>query len=181
MAKFIEPIQDKEVLASRIEQLLEDKNSLQAGLKRHKRFINTFMTSESMVPGNYFEVESRLSNVEGYFKQYENITKHLKVYDKKEAKKYDEEEEAFEEEFFKTFTLFKRTLQNTKINKESEKVQMNTRRTNYKFPEVKLPNFDGNLENWILFRDLFESMVIKSTDLSPAEKMHYLIGALSEE
>jgi hypothetical protein len=118
---------------------------------------------------------------EGYFKEYENIIKHLKVYNKKEAKKCEEEEEAFEQEFFKTFTLFKRALQNTKINKESEKVQMNTRRTNYKFPEVKLPNFDGNLENWILFRDLFESMVIKSTDLSPAEKMHYLIGALSEE
>nr|XP_029727474.1 uncharacterized protein LOC115265663 [Aedes albopictus] len=48
-----------------------------------------------------------------------------------------------------------------------------------RLPDVKLPIFDGKLENWLVFHDLYISLVHSSTNLSNIQKFYYLRSSLS--
>ncbi|CAG7667403.1 unnamed protein product [Allacma fusca] len=52
---------------------------------------------------------------------------------------------------------------------------------NVKLPELKLPVFDGKLEQWISFRDRFNQAVHNRTDLSGLQKLQYLLASLDGE
>ncbi|XP_076659893.1 uncharacterized protein LOC143363181 [Halictus rubicundus] len=41
-------------------------------------------------------------------------------------------------------------------------------------PKMALPTFDGQYKEWPSFRDLFTSLIIKDSSLSPVERLHYL-------
>lgn len=48
-----------------------------------------------------------------------------------------------------------------------------------RLPDVKLPVFSGNLDNWMNFHDLFVSLVHSSHELSNIQKFYYLRSSLS--
>ncbi|XP_058446413.1 uncharacterized protein LOC131427338 [Malaya genurostris] len=50
-----------------------------------------------------------------------------------------------------------------------------------RLPDVKLPVFNGNLDNWLNFHDLFVSLVHSSVDLSNIQKFYYLRSSLSSD
>lgn len=50
-----------------------------------------------------------------------------------------------------------------------------------KLPFIELPNFHGELKNWLNFHDLFISLVHVRSDLSSAENNYYLRASLSGE
>lgn len=45
-------------------------------------------------------------------------------------------------------------------------------------PKVQLPTFDGNVTNWIRFKDSFNAMVKENTNLSDIQKLFYLDGCI---
>lgn len=47
-----------------------------------------------------------------------------------------------------------------------------------RLPDVKLPTFSGNLDNWLNFHDLYVSLVHASADLSNIQKFYYLRSSL---
>lgn len=50
-----------------------------------------------------------------------------------------------------------------------------------KLPVASLPQFDGQYENWLSFKNAFLSMIDSQTDLSDIEKLQYLKSALNGE
>ncbi|XP_055602195.1 uncharacterized protein LOC129750989 isoform X2 [Uranotaenia lowii] len=48
-----------------------------------------------------------------------------------------------------------------------------------RLPDVKLPVFNGTLENWLNFHDLFISLVHSSSELSNIQKFYYLRSSLA--
>nr|XP_024219782.1 uncharacterized protein LOC112211776 [Halyomorpha halys] len=48
-------------------------------------------------------------------------------------------------------------------------------------PNIRIPEFDGELSSWTRFRDTFIALVHHNTQLAPVNKMHYLKNALSGE
>lgn len=53
--------------------------------------------------------------------------------------------------------------------------------THVRLPDVKLPVFNGSLEHWLNFHDLYISLVHSSQDLSSIQKFYYLRSSLSGE
>lgn len=49
------------------------------------------------------------------------------------------------------------------------------------FPRLELPKFSGIYTEWPTFRDLFDSMVRKDTDLPMVQKLHYLKVSVTGE
>ncbi|XP_055633085.1 uncharacterized protein LOC129773498 [Toxorhynchites rutilus septentrionalis] len=43
-------------------------------------------------------------------------------------------------------------------------------------PQIKLQTFDGDIDAWLSFRDLFSSLIHLKADLPEVEKFHYLKG-----
>ncbi|XP_062713201.1 uncharacterized protein LOC134290160 [Aedes albopictus] len=48
-----------------------------------------------------------------------------------------------------------------------------------RLPDVKLPVFNGNMENWLNFHDLYISLVHSSAELSNIQKFYYLRSSLA--
>ena len=47
-----------------------------------------------------------------------------------------------------------------------------------RLPQIKLQKFNGNIEEWLSFRDLFVSLIHSKAELSDVEKFFYLRGSL---
>lgn len=45
---------------------------------------------------------------------------------------------------------------------------------------MKLPEFDGFYENWMEFRDTFESLIHENLHVNTMQKYHYLRGSLTD-
>ncbi|XP_062698515.1 uncharacterized protein LOC134284160 [Aedes albopictus] len=50
-----------------------------------------------------------------------------------------------------------------------------------RLPQIKLQCFDGNIDDWLSFRDLYTSLIHEKPDLPAVEKFHYLKGCLAGE
>ncbi|XP_058456985.1 uncharacterized protein LOC131434335 [Malaya genurostris] len=50
-----------------------------------------------------------------------------------------------------------------------------------RLPQIKLQTFNGDIDEWLGFRDLFTSLIHWKTDLPEVEKFHYLKGCLQGE
>jgi len=52
---------------------------------------------------------------------------------------------------------------------------------NTDMPNIMLSEFDGNLNNWESFRDIFIAIVHNDKTILLIKKMHYLKGCLKSE
>lgn len=43
-----------------------------------------------------------------------------------------------------------------------------------KLPEIRLPSFNGNIRDWVTFRDMFRSLIHRNTQLTDIDKFTYL-------
>ncbi|XP_062557498.1 uncharacterized protein LOC134222355 [Armigeres subalbatus] len=50
-----------------------------------------------------------------------------------------------------------------------------------RLPRIMLQTFDGNIDDWLSFRDLYMSLIHRKVDLPEVEKFHYLKGCLAGE
>lgn len=50
-----------------------------------------------------------------------------------------------------------------------------------RLPTLQLPIFTGDLDQWVGFNNLFDSLVDNRTDLSPSQKLAYLMSCISGE
>lgn len=50
-----------------------------------------------------------------------------------------------------------------------------------RLPQIKLQTFGGNMDEWLSFRDLYNSLIHWKKDLPEVEKFHYLKGCLQGE
>ncbi|XP_037812325.1 uncharacterized protein LOC119604046 [Lucilia sericata] len=67
-------------------------------------------------------------------------------------------------------------------NATTQNVQLsNTNQSELRLPPIEIPDFDGNLSNWIRFRDLYVSMVDSRTNISNVQKLEYLQMKLKGE
>lgn len=48
-----------------------------------------------------------------------------------------------------------------------------------RLPRIDLPKFNGTASEWMSFKDLFSSIIIRNTTLSPVEKLQYLKASLT--
>ncbi|XP_029055294.2 uncharacterized protein LOC114882599 [Osmia bicornis bicornis] len=48
-----------------------------------------------------------------------------------------------------------------------------------KLPEMRLPTFDGTIEEWSSFHDIFTLMIDRNEDLTPVQKFQYLRSTLT--
>ncbi|XP_039303389.1 uncharacterized protein LOC120357294 [Solenopsis invicta] len=48
-------------------------------------------------------------------------------------------------------------------------------------PRIELPKFSGQYTEWVNFRDIFESIVIKNEGLTNVQRLHYLKSSLTSE
>ncbi|CAG9122367.1 unnamed protein product [Plutella xylostella] len=53
--------------------------------------------------------------------------------------------------------------------------------SNIRLPKISIPTFSGKYDEWVTFRDLFDSLIRTNDSLDEVQKLHYLKGYLEGE
>lgn len=69
---------------------------------------------------------------------------------------------------------------NPESSSEDRESARQFKRIRPKLPEFKLPNFTGKVDEWIAFRDSFESLIHSATDMNNIDKFNYLLSCLGD-
>lgn len=130
------------------------------------------------------QVPVRLENLIKLWSDYNNVQSELETLDEAAIDDHLKERTALESAYYhvKGFLLAhnKNELNQSLHSSTQFEPQFLPSTSQVRLPDVKLPVFDGKLENWLNFHDLFVSLVHSSVGLSNIQKFYYLRSSLSD-
>ncbi|XP_055542522.1 uncharacterized protein LOC129728133 [Wyeomyia smithii] len=136
------------------------------------------------------EIEVRLQKLEELWEKFGETLVEIKSHDDfppESGDAYDKERREFSNRYYraKPFLLERiKEHQATPLLEQSTHAGDTTMQgslDHVRLPQIKLQSFDGNIDEWLSFRDLFTSLIHCKADLPEVEKFHYLKGCLQGE
>ncbi|KAI5632040.1 putative peptidase (DUF1758) domain-containing protein [Phthorimaea operculella] len=82
-----------------------------------------------------------------------------------------------EMEISRQFQTKVKSIKQRLINVESKKDEKTVSTVSVKLPKINIKPFDGKIENWVSFVQIFDSLIHKR-DIPPVEKLHYLLSSV---
>ncbi|XP_061515265.1 uncharacterized protein LOC133393624 isoform X2 [Anopheles gambiae] len=143
-------------------------------------FVDNYKDSEQRV-----ELQSQLKALEGAKDAYEEARENLLI----------EDEEADEvqmrsdrRDFFKKFHRVRgfimdmlKTDESVQPIASSTMANTTTASVKMRLPKLELPTFDGNITQWVTYKDRFVSLVHDVAELPDVAKLQYLLASLKGE
>lgn len=112
----------------------------------------------------------------------------LALYDDEDIDISSEQQETFESDYKQVLDFADSIQECLAVHKSgdfkdptSRNSSVGARALESRLPTLQLPHFDGQIDAWLGFIGLFESLVDARTDLSEAQKMAYLLASLKGE
>ncbi|XP_072398266.1 uncharacterized protein [Diabrotica undecimpunctata] len=133
---------------------------------------------------NFRDLQLRLDRIEKLFDDFDNAQS-IEASDEDYTANADTihgiERSSFETLFFH-ITSAVRDFIDTNLSKPRDQaaqasnstISSENRSINIRLPAINLPSFEGDYDNWLFFRDTFNSIIHTNTELSNIQKFHYL-------
>lgn len=164
----------------RIKALKLRQKSLVASFVLIKEFVDDYDETTQAV-----EIPVRLERLIQIWSDYDQNQRELETLDDTAIDVYLKERTALETSYYriKGFLLAqnKATITELPSSPNQLALQVPPSASQVRLPDVKLPVFEGKLENWLNFHDLYVALVHSSTGLSNIQKFYYLRSSLSHE
>lgn len=173
-------------MANQLPTEKKKRTILKQSLTRFENYFNSLdLTSDTI---DLEDLCSRLTKAEPTLEAYNEIQQNIELLDDNLDENYanihEPERNAFETQFHRTISAVKKFIQ----------FRMNTVNTQSNFglsgglsqpcnddlPSLKIPTFDGSLDQWLNFRDTFTS-IVHTKSISNIRKFHFLRLALQGE
>lgn len=175
---------------SRIDLLKSERNSISSRINLFSTFLDNYDSNEDEDKANQFKFNYvKLIKV---FEKFDRLHDELDALDNSDESKNKRFE--IEKDYFrvigaaqKKFKLDQRVEapapQGTSSFSNDTSLNSSTMISSkkVKLPQISLPTFKGNLENWLSFKDSFNSLIHERTDLSDTDKLTYLKLSLKDE
>lgn len=165
-------------------QTREQAEAAQIDIARYKKAISSeikvfkfhesFFNSEAAILASRDEIETRYDAVKLIEPEVKKIL--VQLTSLLESDIEDEAENDAHEFFNRNFELIgkiKAVLRNANENRDHYP-RPSSANSSFKTPKIELPEFDGSIENWIHFRDMFTSLVHDNASLQDIQKYHFL-------
>lgn len=166
-----------------LKDLIKKRGVAKGKLTLFKKFLAR-VRPDSLTAEHLIDIELRCSRMSSVFKEFEKVQDRIETLDT-DLEAHFEERETFEDTYFHCVSLCKSYLRQVARSNESGAPSANAREVNetrehdsIKYPDISLPSFNGDLTNWIEFRDTFDALV-NQTNLKPIQKFKYLKSCLS--
>ena len=176
----------------RLSVLLQKSSTTKAHVISFQEFLAQFDTNN---PAQISELQLRYNSVFANFSNLDDLYDEIQLIDTETD--HSNEKKYIQDLYFQTLaqcqkyftpsvsqfninsqTNCQETVSNPGIGNESV-ASVNRRRL--KLPQAVLPTFSGKVEEWLSFRDTFDTMINKRDDISKVEKLQYLKSALKDE
>ncbi|XP_055590249.1 uncharacterized protein LOC129742374 [Uranotaenia lowii] len=148
------------------------------------RFVETFQEDSTSI-----QIEIRLEEIDSLWEKLNDTLIEIQSHDDFDLDEtfFERERVTFSEKYYhaKAFLMekLKERAQIPDLNSTSRVNDSLLQPTldHVRLPQIKLQTFNGNIEEWLSFRDLYMSLIHWKTDLPEVEKFHYLKGCLQGE
>lgn len=159
-------------------QEIRDKNQLEARITKLDDVYDSFCSTRA-------EIELLLEDVDAD-DEYHEVDETVETHDRRR----DNENETILKHFVNEYFALKQSLQAFQSTAGSSHSigsmmspvhQLAAPAVRVKLPELKLPTFNGNLRDWIAFRDTFRNLIIDNSQLSDIDKFTYLRTSLTAD
>ncbi|XP_062710702.1 uncharacterized protein LOC134288828 [Aedes albopictus] len=164
----------------RIKTLKTRQKSLLASFSLTQDFVDNYDEERDAC-----EIPVRLENLNELWSDFKNIQSELVTLDEASVDVQLKQRTEFETTYYrvKGFLLSRNKTPPTPTMNASSSSNSHFpgsgSSSHVRLPDVKLPVFNGNLDNWLNFHDLFVSLVHASQDLSSIQKFYYLRSSLA--
>ncbi|XP_055590753.1 uncharacterized protein LOC129742842 [Uranotaenia lowii] len=163
----------------RIKSLKLRIRSLETSFNLIRVFVNNYDDETHAV-----EVPVRLENLIALWTDYSKTQAELEASDVDDLESIEQQfkqRSQFETEYYrvKGFLLAVNKNASTPCPQPAPSNSHFPASSHIRLPDVKLPVFNGSLDQWLNFHDLFLSLVHSSGDLSNIQKFYYLRSSLS--
>ncbi|XP_053681589.1 uncharacterized protein LOC128732366 [Sabethes cyaneus] len=135
------------------------------------------------------QVTVRLNKLDELWERFSETLVEIKSHEdfNTEEDAYDKERREFNNRYYESKSFL---MDRAKEREDSSVMERTTRGNdtavegaldNVRLPQIKLQTFNGDIDEWLSFRDLFTSLIHWKTELPEVEKFHYLKGCLQGE
>ncbi|XP_055589857.1 uncharacterized protein LOC129742036 [Uranotaenia lowii] len=178
------PAASKKVAPVPLEVLTTKYNVIRCNFNDIWRFVEKFNEDCSAS-----SIEVRLEKLDGLWESFNEtiiaIISHEEYCAQDDA--YENERLEFSDKFYhaKSFLMEKMKMKQ-ELSGHDQSARANETVAHHsldhvRLPQIKLQTFNGDIDEWLSFRDLFTSLIHWKTDLPEVEKFHYLKGCLQGE
>ncbi|XP_065082282.1 uncharacterized protein LOC135704726 [Ochlerotatus camptorhynchus] len=129
------------------------------------------------------QVAIRIERLDELWEKFEDVQDEIEVIED-EQQEFSETRQQFQNHYFELKAALVGKLPQrdpAPILRPSSSLPPAPQTISVKLPELKIPEFRGNPEEWIEFHDLFKSVIHGNTQLSNVQKLHYLRSSLKGE
>lgn len=157
--------------------------------------LSNYIIAENIENIHHSEIHVRYEQLSELWKLYNDIFEGIISTEDSEEVIASHEQDLirFEEQYFETKANFEQALNMhvpvakniTVVSKEQSSVQIPNNVQNHvqnhvQLPKISLPIFNGEYNNWLIFKETFTALIHDNTQLTNIEKYHYLKSALKE-
>ncbi|XP_055589418.1 uncharacterized protein LOC129741697 [Uranotaenia lowii] len=159
-------------------------NSLVNGIRKDVwEFVETFQEDAT-----HAQISVRLSAIDDLWERFCEVLVDIKSHEDFAADEdlYVRERKELSDRYYyaKSFLMDKAKCR-TELNTLNQSVHIGEPShgsfDHVRLPQIKLQSFNGNIDEWLGFRDLYLSLIHCKLDLPEVEKFHYLKGCLQGE
>ncbi|XP_065094195.1 uncharacterized protein LOC135714754, partial [Ochlerotatus camptorhynchus] len=133
------------------------------------------------------QVEVRLERIDDLWERFSENLVELKSHEdfEDEENYYGKLRKHLSDRYYETKTFLldkgKALRVSSELEQSAHEQSMSGAVGHVRLPQIKLQSFNGDIDDWLSFRDLFTSLIHWRTDLPEVEKFHYLKGCLQGE
>ncbi|XP_045462033.1 uncharacterized protein LOC123672092 [Harmonia axyridis] len=168
-----------------ITKLKQRRGQIEEKLSRFETYINSIETSE-LDELTITQLEIRLSKIEPIYDKFNELQSEIEENTVEDRDDVSNISEQFEDLYFNVVSYCKKMI--TQFNKRDMRSfgisQPNSHfqgSQQVKLPTIKLPTFNGSIENWLEFKDAFIALVQDNDNLADIQKFYYLKSSLEHE
>lgn len=180
--------------------LLNKRKSLLKNIKTKITKLNNFMeqNTDQWNDVNIINLKQRGRDLEKCYEDYESLEINIDMLDELQEDKGEEFEDNYYEacaqvasildlrskaKHTRTLNLHDTATPASQVHLPSQAQSVTSHQTipKLQLPALTLPKFNGNINNWVSFYEIFRSMIAEDNELSSLHKLHYLKLCLTDE
>lgn len=181
---------------SNLAQLRFKRGQAKASVTRVQKYFDAIDASNP-TENDIIQLKLRLTRLDPIFAEFSIVQGDIEYeMEKEKASDDDIEKESEERERFETiyfdliakitnvickFEAKQNAISEASDNASSHSGSLNHSIASSKLPAMNLPSFDGALDKWLDYRDIFLSVIEKDKNLDDTQKMYYLRCSLKGE
>ncbi|XP_055604180.1 uncharacterized protein LOC129752424 [Uranotaenia lowii] len=167
-----------------LKYLIVKLKEIQSSFSDVWEFVETFQEDAT-----HAQISVRLSAIDDLWERFGEVLIDIKSHEDfgADVELYDKERKELSDRYYfaKSFLMdkAKARLEFSDLDQSVRAGETNNRGgfDHVRLPQIKLQSFNGNIDEWLGFRDLYISLIHCKPDLPEVEKFHYLKGCLQGE